>query len=337
MILVTGATGILGRVITLELLKLGKNVRAAKRISSNVDEVRRSFRFYTENPDTWFDRIEWVDMDFEDQESISRALEGVEEVYHCAAKVSFDPRESREVYHTNIDGTRNLLYAVDGSLVKKFLFVSSVAVLDLPNDKGEFDENSEYNPKTDHSAYAVSKHFAEMEVWRAMAEGLNAAIVNPGMIIGSGNWEQSSGNMFSTFAKYPFAFSGATSYVDVRDVAAISVKLMEKNILGERFIVVSESKTFEEMSNAVRTRLQRSKVKVIPDAVLKSLRFLKIFSFLFPQFKMLNRANIEAVTGHSRISGEKIRKRLEYRFLPVSESLDYHLNNYIQDQKHPIL
>ena len=140
MILVTGATGILGRVIVLELLKRGKIVRAAKRRSSNLEEVRHSFQFYTENPDDYFNKIEWMNVDFEDIHSLQNALIGVEEVYHCAATVSFHPADQTRMYHTNIEGTKNLLFACEGSGVKKFCFVSSIAVLDGVNEKDETDE-----------------------------------------------------------------------------------------------------------------------------------------------------------------------------------------------------
>ena len=137
MILVTGATGILGRVIVLELLKRGKTVRATKRKTSDVEEVKNSFRFYTENPTEFFNKIEWINVDFEDIFSLQKALVGIEEVYHCAAKVSFHPKDEKKMYQTNIEGTKQLLYACENSSVKKFLFVSSIAVLDGMNENGE--------------------------------------------------------------------------------------------------------------------------------------------------------------------------------------------------------
>ncbi len=196
MVFVTGATGILGRIIVLELLKRGKSVRASRRTGSNLNEVKHSYSFYTDHPEDFFNKIEWVNVDFDDLDSLKDALKGVDEVYHCAAKVSFHPKDEKEMYHTNIKGTENLLYACEGSDVKKFLHVSSVAVLDNFNEKGELDEESDFNPKLEHSAYAISKHLSEMEAWRASAEGLNVVIINPGMIVGSGNWTQSSGELF---------------------------------------------------------------------------------------------------------------------------------------------
>jgi len=334
MVFVTGATGILGRVIVLELLKRGKNVRASKRSNSNLEDVRKSYRFYTENPDEIFNKIEWIEVDFDDIQSLENALKEVEEIYHCAAKVSFHPHSRKEMYHTNINGTKNLLYACENSLVKKFCFISSIAVLDGYNENGETDEDSNYNPKLNHSPYAVSKHFSEMEVWRASAEGLQTVIVNPGIIIGSGNWGKSSGTLFPTFEQSAFTFSGGSAYVDVRDVAKISIDLMEKNIFGERFILISENKKFLETGNLIREKLGLKKLKILPKSVLNLGRILNFFfGWLFPKLKMANKTNIETIASDTKITNKKIRERLDYHFIPVSESIDFHLQNYIEDTR----
>ena len=333
MVLVTGATGILGRVIVLELLKRGKIVRAAKRRSSNLEEVRHSFQFYTENPDDFFNKIEWMNVDFEDIHSLQTAMIGIDEVYHCAATVSFHPADQRRMYHTNIEGTRNLLYACEGSQMKKFCFVSSIAVLDGVNEKDETDENSDYNQKLDHSAYAVSKHFSEMEVWRAAAEGLNTVIVNPGIIIGSGNWTQSSGLIFENLAR-PYTFSGGASYVDVCDVAKVSIELMDKNIFNERFILISENKRYFEVGSYVRQKLGLSAPKIIPSALLTVGRVLNfVFGWLFSPLRMVDKVNTESVTSMSNVSNDKIVKTLGFKFIPVNESIDFHLENYRTDKK----
>ncbi|WP_304344686.1 NAD-dependent epimerase/dehydratase family protein [Chryseobacterium koreense] len=333
MVLVTGATGILGRVIVLELLKRGKSVRATKRKFSNLDEVCNSLKFYTENPNEFFNRIEWVDVDFDDIDSLKTVLNDIVEVYHCAAKVSFHPSSGKKMYHTNIEGTRNLLYACENSSVKKFCFVSSIAVLDGLNENGEMDENSDYNPKLDHSPYAVSKHFSEMEVWRAAAEGLKVVIINPGIIIGSGNWNESSGLIFKNFSK-GLTFSGGTSYVDVRDVAKISVDLMDKNIFGERFILISENKSYQQMTDFVRKKLGKPAPKVIAKSVLQVGQVLNLFlGWLLPPLRIANKVNIESVTTFNKISNQKIKEKLGFEFLPVEESLDFHLNNYLNDQR----
>lgn len=334
MILVTGATGILGRVIVIELLKKGASVRAAKRISSDLEEVRRSFRWYTENPDDLFRKIEWVEVDFECQESLQNALTDVTEVYHTSAFVSFNPKDAREMYHTNIDGTKQLLYACENSSVKKFCFISSIAVLDGLNEKGEMDEDSDYNSKLEHSPYAVSKQFSEMEAWRASAEGLEVVILNPGMIIGSGNWHKSSGQLFSTFINSRFTFSGGSAYVDVRDVAAIAVQVMEGNIFNERFIAVSENLHYSDFGKMVRKPLGLPDQKILPPALLTFGRFLNIaLGWLIPPLRMITAYNISALTTFHPVSAQKVKNRLGFTFIPVKESVSFHLRTYLED--HP--
>ena len=334
MVFVTGATGILGRIIVLELLKKGIKVRAAKRPESNLEEVKHSLSFYTENAQQFFNEIEWFNVDFTDIHSLEEALKGVTEVYHCAAKVSFNPKDKKEMYETNIKGTENLLYACEGSSVQKFLHVSSIAVLDLFNDKGELDESSDFNAKEEHSAYAISKHLSEMEVWRASAEGLNTIIINPGMIIGSGNWGKSSGDIFPTFERNRFTFSGGSAYVDVRDVADIAIDLMDKNQFGNRFILISENKKYIEVGNQIRKKLGLKDAKILSRSILNIGRWLNIFfGWLISQLKMVTRTNIESVNSFSTISNQKVKNTLDYTFIPVQESVDFHLNNYINDKK----
>lgn len=335
MVLVTGATGILGRVIALSLVKKGRKVLAVKRPTSNLAEVKNSFQYYTEEHEKWFDKIDWVDVDFKDIEQIQEVLLGVEEVYHCAAKVSFYEKDKCEMFETNINGTQNWLYASANYSVKKFCFLSSIAVLDGINENGELDENSDYNPKFNHSNYAISKYLSEMEVWRASAEGLSTVIINPGVIIGSGNWEQSSGELIKTFKNNNYVTSGKSAYVDVRDVASIAIKLMDENIFGERFILISENKSYEEVGNYIRKKLNLSPLKLISDGLLNRLSFLSIFRFLFPKLSLLGKSSIKMLTSKTHVSNKKIKEKFNIDFIPINDSLDFHIKNYLNEKKLP--
>lgn len=334
MILVTGATGILGRVLVLELLKQGNSVRATKRVKSNLEEVKNSFEYYTENSEEWFQKIQWVDVDLEDMDSLREALNGVKEIYHCSAKVSFHPNDAQEIFRTNVEGTKNLLYIAEEKKVEKFLFVGSIAVFDKENENGEKDENSEFDTEIEHSAYAKSKYFSEMDVWRANAEGLKTIIINPGIIIGSGNWGKSSGDLFPNFEKNPFSFSGGTAYVDVRDVAKIAVILMQKEKFGERFIIISENRKYDDLANKVRDILGKSRVKVLPKFLLNvAYIFNLLLGWLFPILRIVNRSNIEAVMSFIPLSNEKIKRELDYEFIPIDKSIEFHLKNYVNSKK----
>lgn len=333
MILVTGATGILGRVIALELLKKGKKVRATKRKSSNLKDVLESYRFYTDQPDFYFNQIEWVDVDFEDLESLQNVLKDVNEVYHCAAKVSFNPKDEKNLYKNNSEATEKLLFAIDPLKIKKFLFVSSIAVLDGFNEKGEMDENSDFNEKLHHSDYAISKYVSEMEVWRAQYEGLNTVIINPGLIIGSGNWNHSSGKLFKEMSN-SFTFPGSTAYVDVRDVANIAIELMEKSIFGQRFILTSENVKYKHIADKVRKYFGKKPAKIISNSILDLLPFFSaIFGWFIPILKLGNKTNVETIKSDSKITNKKIREILDYEFIPIDESVDFHLKNYKESLK----
>ncbi len=328
MILITGATGILGRVIALELLKKGKKVRATKRKSSNLKDVLESYRFYTDQPDFYFHQIEWIDVDFEDLDSLQNVLKDVDEVYHCAAKVSFNPKDEKNLYKNNSEATEKLLFAIDPLKVKKFLFVSSIAVLDGYNEKGEMDENSDFNEKLHHSDYAISKYVSEMEVWRAQYEGLNTVIINPGLIIGSGNWNHSSGKLFKELSN-GFTFPGSTAYVDVRDVANIAIELMEKSIFGQRFILTSENVKYKDIADKVRKYFRKKPAKIISNSILDLLPFFAtIFGWFIPILKLGNKTNVETIKSDSTITNKKIRETLGYEFIPIDESVNFHLKNY---------
>jgi len=301
----------------------------SKEIEKLVEEVKKSWFFYTADAEWLFEQIEWVDVDLWDLDLLRAALDGVEEVYHASAKVSFHPKDAQEMLRTNVEGTKNMLYIAEEKQVKKFLFVSSIAVLDEVNENGMIDENSQFNPKEEHSGYAQSKYLAEMEVWRSSAEGMNTIIINPGVIIGTGNWGNSSGELFTTFEKNPFTFSGGTVYVDVRDVTKIAVELMDKNKFGERYIILSENRKYQDLSDIVRLKLGKSKTKILPKSVLNFAYWLNVLlGWLIPSLKRVTKSNIEAVTSFTPISNEKIKRELNYNFIPINESIDFHLENY---------
>lgn len=329
MVLLTGATGLLGRVLLMKLLEKGKKVRALRQSTSNIKEVELSLKDYGFILKAYEQSLEWVVADFQDVESLEKMLFGVEEVYHTAAVVSFDPSREDEVFSLNILGTKNLLYAMDSKKVDRLLFVSSIAVFDGLNSQNEIDEDSQFNPKMHHSAYARSKHFAEMEVFRAMAEGLQAVIINPGVIIGSGNWKRSSGQLFSSALRIPFITSGIGSFVDVRDVASIAVELMEKESFGEKYIVVSENIPYREFMNSIRKTYGIKEAKVISESITKLLfNILRFFSFLSPSLKNISKDSIAALFSKEIVSNRKVKEHLNYNFISVQESIDFHLRNF---------
>jgi len=330
MILITGATGLLGRVIVLELLKMGKNVRACKRPDSDLSDIQQTYHFYTSSADFYFDQIEWFDIDFNSRQSLYEALQGVSEVYHCAAKVSFDPNDRGEVLETGIVSTRNLLSACRYMRVKKFLFVSSAAVLHVNKQDLEFQIKKDYSIKKYYPAYLVSKYICEKLVHNANKGDLKTVIINPGMIIGSGNWKKKQQQIPNFFLHSKFTFSGGTSCVDVRDVANTAVHLMENNIFGERFCIFSENMLYKDIATQIRKVTGQKKPIVCSRAFLRLLKPLRVFlEMLDSKAHFMTDENIEFISCTQYDESNEVRNVIPHDFYSVSDSIKFHYRNYL--------
>lgn len=238
MILVTGATGLVGHHLVKALVQRQQKVRAIYR------SVIPSFE--------GADQVEWVQADILDILSLEPALAGVSDVYHCAAIVSFSGSDRNLLHQTNVEGTANMVNACLQSGVRKFVFVSSVGALGRIRKNELVNETMYWTPETSNSAYGKSKYLAEMEVWRGIGEGLQAVIVNPAIILGAGDWEKGSAGIFKTaYKEFPWYTEGVTGFVDVADVVRAMVLLMESDISGQRFILSASNITYRELFSTI--------------------------------------------------------------------------------------
>ena len=243
MIFVTGGTGLLGAQLLLDLTASGQTVTALHRPSADFS----FFDFLFKGKKTLKENILWVTGDLNDVDSINRFVEKDAEVYHCAGLVSFDPRDSEKLYLINIEGTANLVNCCLDKQVRKLVHVSSVGTLGRNGTASlTINEDSYWQSSNEVSDYAISKYGAEREVWRGIAEGLNAVIINPSVIIGAGRWDTGSSKMISQVWKGLRFYSGGVSgFVDVKDVTKIMIQLMQSDITAERFILSSENISYK--------------------------------------------------------------------------------------------
>lgn len=249
MVLVTGGTGFLGAYIIRELVEKGYKVRAIRRDSSNTP-------FFI--PATIFSKIEWFSADILDVVSLAEAMEGAEAVIHSAAKVSYNPDDKKEIYQINIDGTANTVNVALELNIPRFVYISSVAALGRTPNGDRVTEEKPWEEKHANSHYAISKYKAEMEIWRAIGEGLNAVIVNPSTMMGYGDWNSSSNTIFKNiYEEFPYYTTGINGFVSVEDVAKATVRLMESEISGERFIVNADNWSFQQLFNAIADGLHK--------------------------------------------------------------------------------
>ncbi len=312
MILVTGATGFLGSELVYQLTSQGKKIRALQRESSVIPAM------LTGNP-----LIEWFTVDINDLASLEDAFEGITQVYHCAAMVSFDPKDKTQLLKVNIEGTSNV-----ANLCVEFnarlVHVSSVAALGEPKKGLQITENDywEYDPKV-HS-YAISKYEGEMEVWRSIAEGLNAVIVNPSVMIGVGAGFTGSGAIFKLVKDgLSFYTSGATGIVDVEDVAKCMSTLMDADISGERFTISAENyhykQFFSEIAQGFGVKAPAREAK--PWMLGIAWRAAKLASLFTGKAAALTSDAARSSLNVSLYNNDKIRKYTGITFKPLHQSI----------------
>ena len=259
MILVTGATGLVGSHLLVKLLQENEVVKALFRSEKQIEKVKNVFTFY--NQSNLFDKIHWVKGDITDIPSLEIAFQNVTYVYHCAALISFDPNDEEELRKINIEGTANIVNCCIDFGVKKLCHVSSIAALGTPKDyENSIKEETEWNPEDLHSDYAITKYGAEMEVWRGHQEGLEVVIVNPGVIFGYGFPKKGSDQIIQSVKKgMTFYTKGNIGIVCVEDVVKCMAQLMKSNINGERFTIVGENISTKELLDYIAIELQVKK------------------------------------------------------------------------------
>lgn len=320
--LVTGATGLVGSHVLLTLLQQGQPVIAMKRSASNIKEVEEIFSYYTPEYKSFFNKIIWRGADLNDVLSFDELLKDVKAVYHCAAFISLQDKDKDELFKANKDGTANLVNACIHNKIESFCFVSSIATLQNKDIKTDIDETVFWKTAPDQSAYSLSKYLAEQEVWRGIEEGLNAVIVNPGVIVGPGNWGRGTGQLVSLSSKgVKFYTEGVTGFVGAIDVAGAMVALMNKKVFGERFILIENNYPFKYILDKIHSELGKPLPKIMAGPALLNLG--KWFSFLMPDGQKLTSSTISALTTKTTFSNRKLSLFLDYKYTSIDECIKF--------------
>lgn len=324
MILVTGATGLVGSHLLYELLSKGEKIKALKRQSSDTNRVLKILGYYTREPENLFSGIEWINGDVTDRESLDRAFLDVNKVYHTAAMISMDNANGAEMKRINVEGTTNIVNLCLEKKISKLCYVSSVAAIGNRSAPDFVDESVPWKAGKKKITYGSTKFHAEMEVWRGMAEGLEAVIVNPSIIFGPGVWEKGRPAMFDKIAKgLKFYTHGIFGYIDVRDVVKAMILLMESGKMGERFILNSENLSSQEVFEMIALVLNK------PAPNIYANRFLTGLAWRLDWLKSRITGGTHLITrdtsalAHRKIlfSTEKVRKAVGIDFIPIQESV----------------
>ncbi len=316
MVLVTGGTGFLGSILIKQLVTAGFQVRATKRETSTIPQALKAVS-----------GLQWVDADINDFFALADAFEGVTKVYHCAAFISYHASDRKRMMAVNVEGTANVVtLALEHGV--RMLHVSSIAAVGQGKKGKEATEEDLWEPGFGQSAYAVAKYEAEMEVWRGIAEGLDAVIVNPALIIGPTAATERNGSSGSIFALLrrglDFYTDGSVGLIDVEDVARAMRLLMENTTIGgQRFLLSNVNMSHKELLTRCSAFLGRPapKFRATPFLLGIAWRGAKVLSLFTGQRPLLTGESARSASRQLQYSNRKIVEATGITFKPIDDTL----------------
>lgn len=234
--LVTGGTGFIGANLVAGLTEQGITARVLHRETSSL-EALEGLTYETAVGDV-----------LDDPEELAAAMADCQWVFHVAAVSDYWRQPAERLYRVNVEGTQRVLAAARRAGVDRFVFTSSLAAMGLPRPGERLDEDDSFNLSSSRFPYGHSKHLAEMEVQRAVADGLEAVIVNPAVVLGPRDVNQISGSIVVEAARGLLRFlpPGGVNFVAVSDVVAGHIAAARRGRLGERYILGAHNLSYAE-------------------------------------------------------------------------------------------
>ena len=324
MILVTGGTGLVGGHLLYRLISDQKRVKAIYRNKRKLENTKNIFSCYSDDSETLFNKIEWIEADLLDIPALTKAFIDIKTVYHAAAFVSFEPDKYQLLRKTNIEGTANIVNLCIANNIEKLCYVSSIATLGSTLNNAPISEDTNWNPEDDNSVYAITKYGAEMEVWRGTQEGVDAVVVNLGVILGGGIWRYGTGSLFKKVHKgLKYYTSGTVGLIAVEDVVNIMIALVHSQIKNERFVLVAENWSYKDFLEAVA-----ESVSVKPPKKLASKRLLRLAwkldwlkHKLTGKRRQLTKHIAKSLITETHYSSKKIKIALNYKFTAIGKAI----------------
>lgn len=333
---VTGATGLLGTHVLVELSRRNQRIRALKRGDSDLSTARKIFtHYFGAEGESRFEQIEWVVGDVLDVYALEQGITGCSVVYHCAAKVSFRRRDFRKLVKINKEGTANVVNVCLTAGVDHLCYVSSTAAIGRSTTKTVYDEGNKWVTAPENSGYAISKYSAENEVWRGVEEGLNAVIVNPSVIVGPGNWNESSLSIFKVVKKgLKFYTPGMNAFVDARDVAFVLAELGERRIFNDRFLVISENLYYKDLFSKIAKAFGVKGPTIEAKPWMAALVWrLESFLALFGKKQTITRETARSSMSVTQYSNQKIKSKLGFEFRSMDDAVANAVNYFNQQYR----
>lgn len=310
--LVTGATGMVGAALVRQLVAQGEAVRILRRPTSSLELLGEAAH-----------RVEHAVGDVTDPAGLLSAMAGVRRVYHVAASLGQGGKKTLRC--VNVGGTAHVVDAALRCGVERLVHTSSIAALGrTPNDSTIIDETTRWQDHRLNSAYAVSKHRAEMEIHRGIAEGLDGVMVNPALIFGLARPGENTRQILERLraGKVRAIPVGGTSVVDAEDVADGMIRAMERGRSGERYILAGEALTFRAMFEILAATLgvPPPRRRLSPRLALGIAVLAEGIAFVSGTSPRFSRSMARTTAHFYRYSGDKAVEELGCRFRPFRET-----------------
>ncbi|MEL7005655.1 MAG: NAD-dependent epimerase/dehydratase family protein [Bacteroidota bacterium] len=321
MILVTGANGFLGSFICRSLAASGHEVRGLVR--------RNSDRSLLQNIEGDFKMVEG---DILNVGSLEPHFENANTIIHSAAVVSFHKRDFSLMEDVNVQGTKNVVNLALKYNTGYLIHMSSVAAIGRKEKKGIVSETDKWETSKWNSHYGETKYYAELEVWRGIQEGINAVILNPSVVLGPGNWDQSSSRLFKyVWDQNKYYTEGWVNYVDIRDVCTIVARMLELRITNERFIISAGHTSYKELFDVIASDFSKtSPSKMANKWLLKTGLIMETIKSLFTQKRpLITSETINLSETEISFDNSKIKKELNFSFAPLNQTVDWACSQYL--------
>lgn len=332
-VFITGATGLLGSYLTLALLQKNYQVKALYRNEKNKEYVKTIFSYYTPNATELFSKIEWIKGDLSELFLLEESIKDVNDVYHCAGFVSFNKKDREKLFTINAQGTANIVNACLTNGKVNLCYVSSVATINNADYKTVLNETVFWKTKGNESDYAKSKYSGEREVWRGIEEGLNAIIVNPGVILASGFWNQSSGKIFPLCYKGQLFYTeGKAGYIDVIDAANMMIQLMAQQKFNERYILVEGCYDYKLVLSSIHSLFGKKEpsIKAEKGLLLLAQWASKLKHLFVPNSEVITKEIAQALLNTQVYDNAKVKTHLNYTFTPFKNTVQRICQDYLQ-------
>ena len=315
---ITGASGFLGSHLVHQLMRAKHEIVAIKRASSSLSEFNLCSAHYEQHIDSKF--LTWVDCELYDTISLTELFKQCDIVIHTAALISYLKSDRDQLIRVNEEYTANVVNSCLQAGIKRFIGVSSTGALSKRGEDEAIKESFEWDEGAPYAFYGLTKYLGEKQIWRAKEEGLDVIVINPGVILGFGDWNKGSLRLFrNAYNRFPFYSTGSTGFIGVEDLCKACEYFLDSEEINEQYIAITDNLNFMQVSYMMADgfEVKRPYIKVAGLIHMIIHQVIRLKEFI--GFKgMLSRETSRSAILQSHFDNSKLRMTLPFELEPIS-------------------